>query len=69
VESHEEIGEYSVFVGDLGPEVNDYMLRYAFSRYKSLASARVIFDPILNTSKSKKIFFFLIILLIFIFQF
>ena len=51
IPDNHEIGEFSVFVGDLGPEVNDYMLRHAFSRYKSLVSARVIYDPINNLSK------------------
>eukprot|EP01091_Cochliopodium_minus_P012668 TRINITY_DN3888_c0_g1_i1.p1 TRINITY_DN3888_c0_g1~~TRINITY_DN3888_c0_g1_i1.p1 ORF type:complete len:502 (+),score=137.07 TRINITY_DN3888_c0_g1_i1:78-1583(+) len=47
----EVMGDFSIFVGDLGPEVNDYMLRNAFQKYKSLATAKVILDPISSVSK------------------
>ncbi|KAJ3152119.1 hypothetical protein HDU86_005964 [Geranomyces michiganensis] len=38
--------EYSLFVGDLGPDVTDYMLLQAFlPRYLSCKSAKVVTDP------------------------
>jgi len=38
--------EYSIFVGDLPPEVNDYMLQQKFaSLYCSVRSAKVVTDP------------------------
>eukprot|EP00916_Digyalum_oweni_P020450 GHVL01034050.1.p1 GENE.GHVL01034050.1~~GHVL01034050.1.p1 ORF type:complete len:361 (-),score=69.15 GHVL01034050.1:77-1159(-) len=37
--------EYSLFVGDLDPTVNDYSLSQVFSkRYKSVSGSKVIFD-------------------------
>ncbi|KAI8817849.1 uncharacterized protein EV422DRAFT_622327 [Fimicolochytrium jonesii] len=39
--------EYSVFVGDLGPEVTDFMLLQTFqARYISCKSAKVVTDPV-----------------------
>eukprot|EP00343_Euplotes_focardii_P006840 CAMPEP_0205821874 /NCGR_PEP_ID=MMETSP0206-20130828/9833_1 /ASSEMBLY_ACC=CAM_ASM_000279 /TAXON_ID=36767 /ORGANISM="Euplotes focardii, Strain TN1" /LENGTH=371 /DNA_ID=CAMNT_0053117689 /DNA_START=158 /DNA_END=1273 /DNA_ORIENTATION=+ len=46
-------GDFSVYVGDLDPNVTDSILLEAFSsRYKSIISANVIVDPI--TKRSKK---------------
>lgn len=37
--------EYSLFVGDLAPEVNDFILQQTFAeRYKSIKSAKVVTD-------------------------
>ncbi|KAI8814760.1 hypothetical protein BJ742DRAFT_653864, partial [Cladochytrium replicatum] len=44
--------EYSVFVGDLGPEVNDFMLLATFqNRYLSCRSAKVVTDPTTGMSR------------------
>lgn len=52
----QEIGkeaEFTIFVGDLGPEVTEVMLRSAFqSKYTSIVNPRVIMDP--NTNQSKR---------------
>ena len=46
-------GDFSVYVGDLDPNVTDSILLEAFSsRYKSVINANVIVDPI--TKRSKK---------------
>lgn len=46
-------GDFSVYVGDLDPNVTDSILLDAFSqRYKSIINANVIVDPI--TKRSKK---------------
>eukprot|EP00276_Gloeochaete_wittrockiana_P007558 CAMPEP_0184646120 /NCGR_PEP_ID=MMETSP0308-20130426/2759_1 /TAXON_ID=38269 /ORGANISM="Gloeochaete witrockiana, Strain SAG 46.84" /LENGTH=212 /DNA_ID=CAMNT_0027075819 /DNA_START=45 /DNA_END=680 /DNA_ORIENTATION=+ len=38
--------EYSIFVGDLAPDVTDYLLQSTFSgRYKTVKGARVVIDP------------------------
>ncbi|TPX41134.1 hypothetical protein SeLEV6574_g06236 [Synchytrium endobioticum] len=43
---HDRGPEFSVFVGDLGPEVTDMMLLQTFqSRYASCKSAKVVTDP------------------------
>lgn len=42
---------YSVFVGDLSPEVNDEILRKTFSAFPSLSDARVMWD--MNSGKSR----------------
>ncbi|KNG82352.1 hypothetical protein ANOM_010089 [Aspergillus nomiae NRRL 13137] len=44
-------GQYRVIVGDLSPEVNDDILRKAFSAFSSLSDARVIWD--LQSGKSR----------------
>jgi RNA recognition motif-containing protein len=45
--------DYAVFIGDLGPDVNDFMLYQAFaSRYQSVRNARVVTDPITGLSKN-----------------
>ncbi|PIG89258.1 hypothetical protein AARAC_007471, partial [Aspergillus arachidicola] len=44
-------GQYRVFVGDLSGEVNDEILRRAFSAFNSLSDARVTFD--LSSGKSR----------------
>eukprot|EP01095_Lingulamoeba_sp_RSL-Kostka_P015581 TRINITY_DN721_c2_g1_i2.p1 TRINITY_DN721_c2_g1~~TRINITY_DN721_c2_g1_i2.p1 ORF type:complete len:387 (+),score=140.06 TRINITY_DN721_c2_g1_i2:125-1285(+) len=45
--------EYSIFVGDLAPEVNDYQLQQIFQeRYPSVKSAKVVTDP--NTGLSRR---------------
>ncbi|KAE8422346.1 hypothetical protein BDV36DRAFT_245571 [Aspergillus pseudocaelatus] len=44
-------GQYRVFVGDLSGEVNDQILRSAFSAFSSLSDARVTFD--LSSGKSR----------------
>ncbi|SHO77337.1 Similar to S.cerevisiae protein PAB1 (Poly(A) binding protein) [Malassezia sympodialis ATCC 42132] len=36
---------YSVFVGDLSPEIDDGVLTHAFSKFPSLYDARIIRDP------------------------
>ncbi|KXS13182.1 RNA-binding domain-containing protein [Gonapodya prolifera JEL478] len=44
--------EYSIFVGDLAPEVTDYMLMNLFaSHYQSVKSAKVVTDPLTNASR------------------
>lgn len=45
--------EYSVFVGDLSPEVTDYLLLQTFAeKYVSVRSAKVVID--VNTGLSKR---------------
>jgi len=45
-------GDYAVFVGDLAPEVTDYMLMQAFSqRYPTVKNAKVVMDQTSGTSK------------------
>jgi len=45
--------EYSVFVGDLSPQVTDYLLLQTFARkYQSVRSAKVVVD--VNTGLSKR---------------
>lgn len=44
-------GHFHVFVGDLSPEVNDEVLRKAFSAFGSLSDARVMWD--MNSGKSR----------------
>ncbi|KAI8647751.1 RNA dependent RNA polymerase-domain-containing protein [Parasitella parasitica] len=40
-------GDFSIFVGDLGPDVDDNVLLAAFqSRYASICSAKVMMDPV-----------------------
>eukprot|EP00891_Asterochloris_glomerata_P007277 jgi/Astpho2/7277/Aster-01583 len=44
--------DHSVFVGDLAPDVTDYMLQEHFRQYySSVRSAKVILDPLTNRSK------------------
>ncbi|KAJ3341378.1 hypothetical protein HDU93_005014 [Gonapodya sp. JEL0774] len=44
--------EYSIFVGDLAPEVTDYTLMSLFSsHYESVKSAKVVTDPLTNASR------------------
>ncbi|KAJ3146224.1 hypothetical protein HDU89_006365 [Geranomyces variabilis] len=44
--------EYSLFVGDLGPDVTDYMLLQAFlPRYLTCKSAKVVTDPATSMSR------------------
>lgn len=46
------VQEFSLFVGDLGPEVSDAMLQEAFaSRYPSCSSAKVVTDAASGISK------------------
>ncbi|KAK9729352.1 hypothetical protein K7432_000393 [Basidiobolus ranarum] len=52
VHREEKSNELSVFVGDIGPEVNDELLLVTFqSRYISIQSARVVMDPLTGMSK------------------
>lgn len=47
-----ESSEHSVFVGDLSPEVTDYMLQEFFRQYyPSVKSARVVTDPVTGRPK------------------
>ena len=52
-ESRDDRGpEYSIFVGDLGPEVNEYVLVNLFqSRFQSCKSAKIMSDPISGMSR------------------
>ncbi|KAK0252858.1 hypothetical protein B0A54_09652 [Friedmanniomyces endolithicus] len=44
--------EYSIFVGDLGPEVNEYVLMSLFQgKYRSCKSAKIMSDPISGMSR------------------
>lgn len=44
--------EYSIFVGDLGPEVNEYVLVSLFqNKYASCKSAKIMSDPISGLSR------------------
>ncbi|KAF2093522.1 RNA-binding domain-containing protein [Rhizodiscina lignyota] len=44
--------EYSIFVGDLGPEVNEYVLVSLFQpKYPSCKSAKIMSDPITGMSR------------------
>src|SRR2546423_2415133 len=44
--------EYSIFVGDLGPEVNEFVLVSLFqSRFPSCKSAKIMTDPISGMSR------------------
>lgn len=44
--------EYSIFVGDLGPEVNEYVLMSLFqSKFNSTKSAKIMSDPISGLSR------------------
>ncbi|KAJ3229101.1 hypothetical protein HDU81_005656 [Chytriomyces hyalinus] len=53
VDRRENIGqEFSIFVGDLGQEVNDIVLLNTFqARYESVKSARVVIDPMTGMSR------------------
>lgn len=42
---------YRVFVGDISPEVNDEVLRKAFSAFDSLSNAQIMWD--MNSGKSR----------------
>ena len=42
--SYLSIGDFRVFVGDLGNEVTDDVLRQAFQRYPSFQKAKVLRD-------------------------
>ncbi|KAM0706351.1 hypothetical protein Q7P35_005677 [Cladosporium inversicolor] len=44
--------EFSIFVGDLGPEVNEYVLMSLFqTKYNSCKSAKIMTDPISGLSR------------------
>ncbi|KAF2758798.1 RNA-binding domain-containing protein [Pseudovirgaria hyperparasitica] len=44
--------EYSIFVGDLGPEVNEYVLVSLFQgKYTTVKSAKIMSDPISGLSR------------------
>lgn len=44
--------EHSIFVGDLAPEVNDFVLQYHFRQhYGSVRSAKVVSDATTGCSK------------------
>ena len=44
--------EYSIFVGDLGPEVNEYVLMSLFQgKFSSCKSAKIMSDPISGMSR------------------
>mmetsp|Transcript_6156 Transcript_6156/g.11515 ORF Transcript_6156/g.11515 Transcript_6156/m.11515 type:complete len:660 (+) Transcript_6156:90-2069(+) len=44
--------EFSLFVGDLAPDVNDFVLQETFrSVYRSVRSAKVVTDPVTGRSK------------------
>lgn len=44
--------EYSIFVGDLGPEVNEYVLHSVFqNRFPSCKSAKIMTDPVSGMSR------------------
>lgn len=44
--------EYSIFVGDLGPEVNEYVLHSLFqNKFPSCKSAKIMSDPISGMSR------------------
>lgn len=44
--------EFSIFVGDLGPEVNEYVLHSVFqNRFPSCKSAKIMTDPITGMSR------------------
>lgn len=44
--------DHSIFVGDLAPDVTDYMLQETFrSHYNSVKGAKVVLDPVTNRSK------------------
>ncbi|KAK4555870.1 hypothetical protein LTR86_007090 [Recurvomyces mirabilis] len=44
--------EYSIFVGDLGPEVNEYVLMSLFqNKFNSCKSAKIMSDPISGMSR------------------
>ena len=45
------VDDFRIFVGDLGNECNDEMLRKAFSKYASFAKAKIVRDR--RTHKSK----------------
>jgi RNA recognition motif-containing protein len=51
--SRDERGpEYSIFVGDLGPEVNEYVLHSLFQgKFPSCKSAKIMSDPISGLSR------------------
>jgi RNA recognition motif-containing protein len=51
--SRDERGpEYSIFVGDLGPEVNEYVLHSLFqNKYPSCKSSKIMSDPISGLSR------------------
>lgn len=53
VSSREDRGpEYSIFVGDLGPEVTEYVLVSLFqSRFPSCKSAKIMTDPVTGMSR------------------
>lgn len=47
--------EFSIFVGDLGPEVNEYLLVSLFqSRYPSCKSAKIMTDLVSGMSRGQK---------------
>ena len=49
--SENRAGRYHVFVGDLSPEVDDYVLKKAFSAFGTMSDARVMWDG--NSGKSR----------------
>ncbi|KAL7213652.1 hypothetical protein ACSBR2_016225 [Camellia fascicularis] len=49
---HDAGPELSIFVGDLAPDVTDYLLQETFrTQYPSVRGAKVVIDP--NTGRSK----------------
>ena len=50
--SHDRATEFSIFVGDLGPEVNEFVLVSLFqNRFPSCKSAKIMTDPISGMSR------------------
>ena len=43
---------FHIFVGDLSAEVNDFLLKEAFSEYSECSDARVLWDHVTGRSKS-----------------
>lgn len=51
-EKRDDSPDYTVFVGDLAPDVTDYMLQEAFkTNYPSVKGAKVVTDKLTNRSK------------------
>lgn len=51
-EKRDDSPDYTVFVGDLAPDVTDYMLQEAFkNNYPSVKGAKVVTDKLTNRSK------------------
>jgi RNA recognition motif-containing protein len=51
-EKRDDTADYTIFVGDLAPDVTDYMLQEAFkANYPSVRGAKVVTDKLTNRSK------------------